>query len=222
MYSILVVEDEADMLELIEYTLRSDNHDVIGCLDTSKVLQLLEEENIDLIIMDRNLPIMEGSLFVQNKLRTNGYNQPVIYISAKDSDEDVLEGFKRGGDDYITKPFNLDVLKARVKALLLRNNKEISVLKERDILYKANQRKFLIENIEVKLSSLEHDLLLYFLKNKNIILSRDSLLDNVWEDGFNKKPKTVDATIKRLKEKIDPTAEKDYIQAIRGSGYIFC
>ena len=222
MDTILVVEDEADMLELMEYTLSKDGFDVIGCLDTSNVLELLEEEEISLIIMDRNLPIMEGSLFVQNKLRVLGHNQPVIYISAKDSDDDILEGFKRGGDDYITKPFNLDVLRARVKALLSRSRNEANVLKVEDILYKSSQKKFFVADKEVKLSSLEHNLLLYFLKNKSILLSRDTLLDNVWEDGSNKKPKTVDATIKRLKEKIDPQATKEYIKSHRGLGYIFC
>lgn len=222
MYTILVVEDEADMLELIEYTLQKDNLDVIGCLDTSNVLELLEEENIDLIVMDRNLPIMEGSIFVETKLRAKGYNQPVIYISAKDSDDDVLEGFRRGGDDYITKPFNLDVLRARVNAILLRNKKDNANLKVRDITYKEEKRQFFVNETELKLSTLEHDLLLYFMKNKGVLLSRDILLDNVWEDGSTKKSKTVDATIKRLKEKIDPEITKEYFQALRGRGYIFC
>ena len=218
--TILVVEDEQDILDLIEYTLTKDGHDVISCLNTKLVEQLLVEENIDLILMDRNLPNVEGSFFVQT-LREKGYNQPVIYITAKDKDEDILEGFERGADDYITKPFNLDVLKARVNALLKRSNKNLDIKKVRDIVYKAKQKKFLIEDEEVKLTHLEHDLLLEFFKNQDVLLSRETLLENVWEDFTDVKPKTVNVAIKRLKEKIDPTGIKEYIKSVRGEGYIF-
>ncbi len=218
--TILVVEDEQDILDLIEYTLTKDGHDVISCLNTKLVEQLLDEEQIDLILMDRNLPNVEGSLFVQT-LRDKGYHQPVIYLTAKDKDEEVLEGFERGADDYITKPFNLDVLKARVNAILKRTNKNLDIKKVRDIIYKAKQKKFLIDNEEVKLTHLEHDLLLEFFKNQDVLLSREILLQNVWEDFTDVKPKTVNVAIKRLKEKIDPSGTKEYIKSVRGEGYIF-
>ncbi len=218
--TILVVEDEQDILDLIEYTLSKEGHDVISCLDTKLVEQLLDEEDIDLILMDRNLPNMEGSIFVQS-IREKGYNQPVIYITAKDKDEDIIEGFNRGADDYITKPFNLDVLKARVRAVIKRFSKDIEIQKIRDIVYKAKQKKFLIEDKEINLTHLEHDLLLEFFKNKDVLLSREILLQNVWEDYTDVKSKTVNVAIKRLKEKIDPTGKKEYIKSVRGEGYIF-
>ena len=221
MNTILVVEDQQDILDLIEYTLAKEGYDVICCLDTSNVQAILDEEDIDLILMDRNLPNIEGSVFIQN-LRSQGYVNPVIYLTAKDKDEDILEGFNRGGDDYITKPFNLDVLKARVKAVIKRTSKTIEMLKVRDIVYQASNKKFFIDYNEVNLTHLEHDLLLEFLKNKDILLSRDILLQNVWEDYGEVKPKTVNVAIKRLKEKIDPTGKKEYIKSIRGEGYIFC
>jgi DNA-binding response OmpR family regulator len=218
--TILVVEDEQDILDLIEYTLIKEGHDVISCLNTKLVEQLLEEENIDLILMDRNLPNVEGSLFVQ-ALREQGYNQPVIYLTAKDKDEDILEGFARGADDYITKPFNLDLLKARIHAVLKRSNKNLEITKVRDIIYKAKQKKFYINDKELKLTHLEHDLLLEFFRNQDVLLSRETLLQNVWEDFTDVKPKTVNVAIKRLKEKIDPSGEKEYIKSVRGEGYIF-
>jgi len=218
--TVLVVEDEQDILDLIEYTLTKDGHDVISCLDTKLVEQLLDEEDIDLILMDRNLPNMEGSIFVQS-IREKGYNQPVIYITAKDKDEDIIEGFTRGADDYITKPFNLDVLKARVNAVIKRSSKNIEIQKIRDIVYKANQKKFTIDDKDVNLTHLEHDLLLEFFKNKDVLLSRETLLQNVWEDYTDVKSKTVNVAIKRLKEKIDPTGKKEYIKSVRGEGYIF-
>jgi len=220
MYTILAVEDDGDILELIEYTLEKDGYDVIGCLDTLKVEQILDEENINLILMDRNLPNMEGSLFVES-IRKKGYTQPVIYLTAKDSDDDIVEGFKRGADDYITKPFNLDVLRARVKAVLKRTVGEMDVLKARDIIYKANVKKFYINDEMIDLTPLEHDLLLELIKNQDLLLSRDSLLESVWGDNSETKQKTVNVAIKRLKGKIDPTGEKDYIKSIRSEGYMF-
>jgi DNA-binding response OmpR family regulator len=220
MQTILVVEDEQDLLDLIEYTLSKEGYDVICCLDTSNVQSILDEEDVSLILMDRNLPGTEGSIFIKG-LKQKGYSTPVIYLTAKDKDEDVLEGFDRGGDDYITKPFNLDLLKARVKAVIKRSSKDIEQLKVRDIFYNASNKKFFIDDKEIKLTHLEHDLLLEFIKNKDILLSRDTLLESVWDDCSNVKPKTVNVAIKRLKEKIDPNGEKNYIKALRGEGYIF-
>jgi DNA-binding response OmpR family regulator len=220
MKTIIVVEDEQDLLDLIEYTLSSEGYDIITCLDTSNVEKLLQEEDISLILMDRNLSGMEGSVFI-TALRKKGYDTAVIYLSAKDRDEDILEGFERGGDDYICKPFNLNVLKARVKALIKRSSKDIEVRKVRDIKYTALNKKFFIEAQEINLTQLEHDLLLEFISNKNILLSRDTLLLNVWSQYSEVKSKTVNVAIKRLKEKIDPKGEKKYIQSVRGEGYIF-
>ncbi len=220
MDTILVVEDEQDILDLIEYTLSKEGYDVICCLDTSNVQDILDEEDVALILMDRNLPNIEGSMFIKD-IRDEGYNQPVIYLTAKDSDEDMIEGFNRGGDDYITKPFNLDVLKARVKALIRRTKKKLDILVYKDIKYTSSNKKFFIEDKEILLTHLEHDLLLEFMKNKDVVLSRDTLLENVWEDYLDIKHKTVNVAIKRLKEKIDPDNSKEYIKSVRGEGYIF-
>lgn len=218
--TVLVVEDEQDILDLIEYTLKKDGYDVICCLNTSNVEAILDEEDISLILMDRNLPGTEGSVFIQN-LRTKGYSNPVIYLSAKDKDEDIVMGFDRGGDDYITKPFNLNILKARVKAVIKRASSDIEILKIRDIVYTASNKKFTIDNQEINLTHLEHNLLLQFMKNRNILLSRDTLLNSVWEEPDDVKPKTVNVAIKRLKEKIDPNCVKNYIKSVRSEGYIF-
>jgi len=220
MYKIIIVEDEEDILELIEYTLNSD-YKVFTFKDIKGVEALLEEEEIDLILMDRNLPSMEGSLFIE-RLRKKGYNQAVIYISAKDSSENILEGFDRGADDYITKPFNLNELKARVKAVIKRIKKDVEVLKYKDIIYDVSKSKVFIDDIEISLTHLEKRLLLEFMKNQNKVLTRDYLLDTVWEDSFETNSKTVNVAVNRLKEKIDPLKEKNYIKAIRGEGYMFC
>lgn len=220
MFTILIVEDEEDILELIEYHLQKVGYDVIGLKDSSKIRDLLDEENIDLILMDRNLPGLEGSLFIK-EIREEGYDIPVIYISAKDSSDDIIEGFDRGGDDYITKPFNFDELIARVKAVLKRTKKQSDIYKFRDIVYDITSHKVMVENDEVALSKMEKKLLLELLKNSNKVLSRYELLESVWGDD-EKQIKTVNVAIKRLKEKIDPDNEKNYIKAVRGEGYILC
>ncbi len=219
--TVLIVEDEEDILDLMEYTLSKEGYDVITCIDTSNIRHILNEEEISLILMDRNLPGVEGSRYIAS-LRADGYNQPVIYVSAKDSTDDIVDGFESGGDDYITKPFDLKVLKARVKALIRRTLKVQDTIKYRDIIYNSLNKTFTIDGKDIKLTHLEHDLLLEFMKNQNILLSRDVLLERVWKDSINKQLKTVNVAIKRLKKNIDPKGEKNYIQAVRGEGYIFC
>ena len=219
---ILIIEDEEDILELLEYTLQKEGYETIGFLNVNNnVRKVLNEEQIDLILMDRNLPGIEGTSFI-NEIKQQGFSNPVIYVTAKDKDEDIISGFDNHADDYITKPFNIKELCARIKAVIKRSSKDIEILKVKDIVYKASNKKFYIDNNEMDLTHLEHDLLLEFIKNKDILLSREHLLTSVWQDSFEKKEKTVNVAIKRLKSKIDPNAKKDYIRSIRGEGYIFC
>jgi DNA-binding response OmpR family regulator len=220
--TILIVEDEEDILELLEYTLQKEGFETIGFLQVNAALEsVLEEEEIDLILMDRNLPGIDGITFIQN-IKQKGFNIPVIYVTAKDKEEDILKGFSSYADDYIIKPFNLKELTARVKAVLKRSKNEVEVLKIKDIVYRKSNKKFYIDEIPIELTHLEHDLFLEFIKNKDILLSREHLLEAVWEDSYDKKLKTVNVAIKRLKEKIDPKGKKEYIKSIRGEGYIFC
>lgn len=219
---ILIIEDEEDILELLEYTLQKEGYETIGFLNIDRnVRKILDEEAIDLILMDRNLPGYEGTTFI-NEIRASGYSNPVIYVTAKDKDEDIIEGFDSHADDYITKPFNVKELCARVKAVIKRTSKDVDILKVKDIVYKASNKKFFVDEKEIDLTSLEHDLLLEFIKNKDILMTREHLLNTVWEDSFDKKEKTVNVAIKRLKAKIDPDGEKNYIKSVRGEGYIFC
>lgn len=220
--TVLIVEDEVDILELLEYTLQKENFETIGFLNVSeKLYDILDEENIDLILMDRNLPGSEGSNFIKD-IKSKGYDVPVIYVTAKDKDEDILEGFEKFADDYITKPFNIKELVARVKAVIKRMKKDIEILKIKDITYKKANKSFYIDDEKIELTNLERDLLLEFVKNKDILLTREYLLNTVWEDSLDKKLKTVNVAIKRLKTKIDPDGKKEYIKSVHGEGYMFC
>jgi DNA-binding response OmpR family regulator len=218
--TILIVDDEEDILDLLEYTLLKEGYEVITCKDTKNVLDILDEEDISLILMDRNLPGVEGSVFIKD-IKRMGYDNPVIFVSAKDKSEDIIDGFDKGGDDYITKPFDLNILKARVKALLKRTKGEVEIKKEGDIVYDASKKSFVIDKKEVSLTKLEHDLLLFFFNNKDKLLSREEILQEVWEDYETRQAKTVNVAIKRLKEKIDSDGKKNYITSVRGEGYIF-
>lgn len=217
---IVVIDDEEDMLDLLEYNLTKAGYEVLGFLNTSKIEQLLNEENVDLLIVDRNLPGVEGSEFIKN-LRLRGYNNSVIFLSAKTSMDEQLEGFEAGGDDYITKPFEINNLLARIKAVLKRTKKKADIYKFKDIFINLTNAKVLIGNKSVELTKLETNLLVEFIKNKNILLTRDYLLSTIWNDE-NSSEKTVNIAIKRLREKIDPTREKKYIKSIRGEGYMLC
>jgi DNA-binding response OmpR family regulator len=217
--TILIVDDEEDILDLLDFTLSSEGYDIISTTETSNIKNLLDEEDINLIIMDRNLPNTEGSIFIQQLIK-DGYDYPVIYISAKDKDEDILEGFDRGGDDYITKPFKIPELKARVKAVLKRTSKIQDTIIYKDIVYNKSNKSFEINKNPIKLTHLEHDLLLEFMNNIDKLLSREYLLDSVWEDSYELKLKTVNVAVKRLKEKMGQIGKK-YIKAVRGEGYIF-
>ena len=218
--NIVIVDDEEDLLELLEYNLQKEGFETIGFLNTKTVAQILDEEEIDLLIMDRNLPGVEGSEFVQ-KLREDGLDIPVIFLSAKDRDEDIEEGFVRGGDDYITKPFNMKELILRVRSILKRTSKKINEgkLTFRDLVLDKSTREVFVNGKRVETTKLEFDLLVEFIMNKNLVLDRDYLLENVWGDSENYQYKTVNVAINRLKEKIDPDKSKEYIQTVRGVGY---
>jgi DNA-binding response OmpR family regulator len=220
---IVVVEDEEDLLELIEYNLSKEGYEVIGFLNTKTVQRMLVEEDVDLLIMDRNLPGVEGSEFVQ-ALRKDGFTTPVIYLSAKNLDSEVEEGFLRGGDDYITKPFNMKELILRVKALLRRTTKKIEdgTLVHRDLVLDKSSRTLSVDGKIVDVTKLEFNLLSEFILNKNSVLDRDYLLENVWDEGEEYQYRTVNVAINRLKEKIDPDKTKEYIQSVRGVGYKLC
>lgn len=220
---IVIVEDEEDLLELVEYNLQKEGYDVVGFLNTKNVEQMLLEESIDLLLMDRNLPGVEGSEFVQS-LRKEGCTTPVIYLSAKSLDTEIEEGFVRGADDYITKPFNMKELLLRIKAVLRRTTKKVDdgVLVHRDLVLDKSSRTLSVDGKNVEITKLEFNLLSEFILNKNSVLDRDYLLENVWDGAEEYQYKTVNVAINRLKEKIDPDKTKEYIQTVRGVGYKLC
>ena len=217
---ILIVDDDNDILELLEYNLTNAGFDVIGFLNTKHVRDVLAQENIDLIIMDRNLPDIEGSYYIE-MLRSRNIEIPVILLSAKDSTEDIKEGLMKGADDYVCKPFDMEELILRIKAVLKRSNQEfVEEIKYLDMQLDLNMHRVHIGERTIDLTNLETQLLQTLMANRGKVLDREFLLKQVWKETDGIHPKTVNVAIKRLKEKIDPEKEKGYIKTIRGVGYL--
>jgi len=207
---IAIVEDERDLLDLLEYHLEKEGYDTFASLTVQPVKKLLEEELPDLMIVDRNLPGVEGSEFVR-QLREQGIEVPVIFLTAKVAESEIEEGFLRGGDDYVTKPFNFKELLLRVRAVLRRSKPEESdIVRYKDITIRPKSYEVFVEDRPVELTKLEFDLLLELVKNRNVVLSRDQLLERVWGDMGDYQERTVNVAVNRLKEKIDPDKSKNY------------
>ena len=220
---IVVIEDEEDILELIEYHLEKEGFIVTGFLSTENVEQFLEEETPALMIVDRNLPGTEGSAFI-SYLREVGYDIPVIFLTAKDQEADLETGFEAGGDDYMTKPFNPKELILRVKALLKRSGamRKQERLKYRSLTLDLAQKILTVEEDEVPLTNLEFKLLHTFLKNIDKPLTRDFLREEVWgNEGEGVNDNAVNVAINRLKNKIDPDTSHNYFHPVWGVGYKF-
>ncbi len=217
---IVVIEDEEDILELLEYHLSKTGYSVTGFLSTEHVERFLEEENPALMVVDRNLPGVEGSEFVAY-LRDEGYDIPVIFLTAMDQEKDLEEGFTSGGDDYMTKPFKPKELLLRIEALLRRSGvRKSDRVKYRDMVLDTKQHLLTIEGNPVELTNLEFRLLYTFVKNPHQPLDRDFLRDEVWgDDSASFHDKTINVAMNRLKKKIDPSGEKEYIVPVWGVGY---
>jgi len=220
---IIVIEDEEDILELIEYHLTKEGYGVSGFLSTENVEQFLEEETPSLMIVDRNLPGTEGSEFIAY-LREIGYDIPVIFLTAKAKESELEEGFEAGCDDYMTKPFSPKELLLRVKALLKRSG---ALSKHKRIKYKLLtidlvQKDLYVEDKPISLTPLEFKLLHTFMKNIDTPLTRDYLREEVWgNEAEAVNDNAVNVAINRLKNKIDKENRENYFTPVWGVGYTF-
>ena len=202
-----IIEDEEDLLELLEFNLQKEGYDVVGFLNSKKVKDFIIEENPDLLIVDRNLPFVEGSEFVKS-LREEGYNTPVIFLTAKNSDEDIIEGFEAGGDDYITKPFNMKELLVRIKAVLKRNHLLSHNLSYKNYKLDLDNKTIVFDNNKVQLTPNEFILIKIFFENPKRVITREEISE-ILEIG----EKSVNVAVNRLNHKLN------LFEAVRGVGY---
>jgi DNA-binding response OmpR family regulator len=218
---ILIVDDEERMRKLIVAYLVKEGYETLEAENGAQALNVFKNQSIHLIILDVMMPVMDGWSTCREIRKTS--NVPIIFLTAKGEDEDKLVGFELGTDHYVTKPFNMKLLIARVKSLINRAyNSETKQKKEHifDGLHVEElSHKVTIDGAALNLSPKEYDLLLYFIANEGIVLSREKILDYIWGYDFEGDLRTVDSHIKRLREKL---GEKAYlISTIRGTGYRF-
>ncbi|GAA0123581.1 response regulator transcription factor [Clostridium faecium] len=215
MAKILIVEDDSTIRNLILLTLQMENYDAIAAEDGEIAISKLDEEDIDLILLDIMLPKIDG-YGVLHEIQKK--NIPVIFLTAKSSIQDKVMGLKLGADDYVTKPFEPLELLARIEALLRRSkvDKKSEAIVFKHIMVLENERTVTMDNEEIYLTPKEFDLLLEFLNHKNIVLTREVLLNKIWGYDFYGETRTVDMHVKRLREKLNL---KDYLQTIYKVGY---
>lgn len=220
---IVIVEDDEDILELIEFHFQKAGYSVTGFTSTENVEQFLEEENPSLMILDRNLPGREGSEYLKY-LKDVGYDIPTIILSAKSKELEIEEGFTSGADDYMSKPFNTSELLLRVKALLKRSGKikKQNRLKHKLLTIDLDKKDLFVDGKPVDITRLEFNILYTFFMNIGVDVSRDDLRDSAWGDAAEETDdNTVNVAINRLKKKIDPNKKYNYLKSIWGVGYNF-
>lgn len=221
-FTILIADDEEEMLDLISFYLKKEGYEVITALNGNEVLQKLDEQKIDLILLDILMPNLDG--FTTCKKIREVSKIPIIMLTAKSDERDRIHGIKIGADDYIVKPFSPKELIVRVEAMLRRTynfqTDKSNSLSFKNLIVNKPARKVTIENQEIDLTRKEFDLLLFFLEHKNHVFSREQLLDKIWGMDYQKSSaRTVDTHIKTLRYKLNRYGS--HIKTIYGVGYSF-
>ena len=222
---ILVVDDEALLVKGIRFNLKSDGYEVITGSNGQEAVELTKSESPDLVVLDVMMPIMDG-LTACGKIREFS-DVPIILLTAKTDDMDKLIGFDHGADDYLTKPFNILELKARIRALLRRagtteKQTPSSSLTIGSITLDLDARNAYRGGVLADLTAKEFDVIEFLMRNPNRVYSREALLDTIWAYEYRSDIRTVDVHIRRLREKLeDNPAEPKYILTKWGVGYYF-
>jgi two-component system OmpR family response regulator len=218
---ILVVDDEPNIRELLSTSLRFAGLMVRTVGNGAGAIAAVIDEEPDLIVLDVMLPDMSG-FAVTKRLRASGYVSPILFLTAKDDTDDKIEGLNSGGDDYVTKPFSLDEIVARIKAILRRtmHTEEEAVIRVGDLTMDQDTHEVFINDEPVDLSPTEFKLLRYLMLNPNRVLSKSQILDHVWEYDFNGDAGIVESYISYLRRKLDAHTSESLIQTKRGFGYM--
>jgi two-component system, OmpR family, response regulator len=219
---LLVVEDEPNILELLAASLRYAGFDVVTAAAGSDAVQAAQRHRPDLIVLDVMLPDMDG-FEVLHRLRGGGTRTPVLFLTARDSTEDKVRGLTLGGDDYVTKPFSLEEVIARIEAVLRRTRggavEPSPRLSFADLELDEDSHEVWRNGTQVQLSPTEFKLLRYFMRNSGRVLSKMQILDHVWDYDFRGDTGIVESYVSVLRRKIDAT-EPHLLHTLRGVGYV--
>ena len=221
MYNILVCDDDKDIVEAIDIYLSKEGYNVIKAYDGMEAMEILKKEDIQLLLIDVMMPRLDG--FSACKEIRKFKNTPILMLSARTEEYDKLFGFEMGVDDYVVKPFSPKEVLARINAIIKRNksgNEPVGeTVKFEGLEINFTARDVFIDGEKANLTPKEYDLLFYLVKNKNIALTRNKLLEEVWGYDFFGDDRTIDTHIKMLRNNLGPY--RKFIVTLRGMGYKF-
>ncbi|MDC0498112.1 phosphate regulon transcriptional regulator PhoB [Alphaproteobacteria bacterium] len=221
---VLIVEDEKALAEILEYNFKKEGYTVDTALDGEIALDKIIFKAPDLIILDWMLPKLSG-IELCRKVRSNKKvkNIPIIMLTARGEEQDRLKGLEMGADDYVTKPFSINELLARAKAVLKRIRPIFAEeeLTFEDIKINIGTHKVFRNSKEIKLGPTEFNLLRFFMENISRVFSRQQLLNHVWKHDALVEPRTVDVHVRRLRKSLNAGNKKDFIRTVRSAGYSF-
>lgn len=220
---LLIVEDEERLAENLKLLLQKEKYIVVTAVNGMDALSCCESDGFDLILLDWMLPDIQGNIICQ-KIRSAGIKTPVIMLTAKNQTEDKVEGLNCGADDYLTKPFSIEELLARIKAQIRRakTHDASPVIKINDLEINTNTCTVTRSNKQIPLSPKEYALLEYLSQNKNKIIDRITLMEHVWGDDIDEFSNTVDVHIRYLRKKIDEGYKQKLIKTVVNKGYMIC
>ncbi|GAB2539285.1 response regulator transcription factor [Gracilibacillus alcaliphilus] len=221
MTHILIVEDEEKIARVIELELGYEDYQTTTAFDGQEAFELLQNQTFDLVLLDIMLPGMSGTQLLR-RFRKLNQATPVILLTARGEVQDKVAGLDLGANDYITKPFQIEELLARIRAQLRLNhsvNKAAEQLNHQDLTVNLQTRDVYRDQTVIELTPREYDLLTFLLQNKNQVFSRDQLLDQVWGFDYAGDTNVVDVYIRYLRNKIDKPFDTETIQTVRGVGY---
>ena len=220
---VLVVDDETNIRDLLSASLRFAGHQVATAANGTDAIKMITDTSPDIVLLDVMLPDISG-FGVTKKIRGMGIETPILFLTARDDTEDKVAGLTVGGDDYVTKPFSLDEIMARVSAIMRRTGKDSSagsVINVGELSINEDAHEVSVNEQFVDLSPTEYQLLRYLATNPNRVLTKAQILDHVWEYDFNGEMGIVESYVSYLRKKLDPLSSKPLIVTKRGVGYMF-
>lgn len=215
---ILIVEDEKGIVDFLKQGLEEENYTISTAYDGTEGLKKALELPVDLVLLDWMLPKMQG-IDVCKNIRLEKNNLPIIFLTAKDTVQETIEGLKAGANDYIKKPFSFDELLERIK-IHFRTKDEIKVLTLGNITLDKSKFQVFVDNKEVSLTQREFELLEYLIKNKGQVCTRTNIIEDVWDIHFEYDTGVIDVFMNSIRKKLNLTKDQELIKTIRGVGYI--